>query len=202
MELSELKNFDYLMMIIAGASVYFGWKAGFIESFISFFAWAGSAVIVAESYEYVYLLVNGYIPSSLISGFIASFVFYVALVILILYFGARVSKSVAKFGGGPIDKITGAVFGVLRGVLIAIALFWVCYISSYTLNDQKMPVWLSAAKSYKVLKLGSDSLSAAVASEEEREKMLKLIINKTKDSEKEVKASIDKSITKYNKEDS
>jgi membrane protein required for colicin V production len=197
MELSDLKNFDYIIMIIIAASVYFGWKAGFIESFISFFAWAGSAIIVFDNYSNAYSLVNGYIASKIISGFIASFVFYVILVMLTLYLGVKLSEATSKFGGGTIDKISGCVFGVIRGALIAIAVFWVCYISYYVLNDQKMPKWLSEAKSYKVLRLGSDFLSNVMSSEEERSKMLKAIKKKTKDSEEEVKGNIETRVNDF-----
>ena len=189
MELSELKNFDYLILAILAASTYFGWKSGFIKSFISFFAWVGSAIIVKDSYTYVYEHIHKYIPSELICGFIASFVFYVALVIIILYYGERVSKATSKVGGGAIDQITGAVFGVARGALIALAIFWLCYISFFTLDNEKLPKWLSEAKSYKALKLGSDSVVSVIVSEEERKKILKNIMHKAKESEKEAKKS-------------
>lgn len=190
MEISELKNFDYIIIAIIAASIYFGWKSGFIEAFINFFAWAGSAVIVGDNYYAVFSFINYYITNKFISGFIASFVFYVVLVILILYLGTRLSKATSKFGGGAVDKVCGAVFGFFRASLIAIALFWVIYISYFTLNNQKIPDFLAKAKSYKVLKLGADFLVSSFASEEERKKILDLVIKKTKDSEKEIKNSI------------
>lgn len=196
MELSALKNFDYLILAILAASTYFGWKSGFIKSFISFFAWVGSAIIVKDSYTYVYGHLHKYIPSELISGFIASFVFYVALVIIILYYGERVSKATSSVGGGAIDQFTGAAFGAIRGALIALAVFWLCYISFYTLDNEKLPKWLSEARSYKVLKLGSDSVVSVIISEEERKKMLKNIMDKAKESEKEVKKNGDSVIDK------
>lgn len=190
MELSELQNFDYIMMILIGISVYFGWKNGFIESFISFFAWAGSALIVFDNYLYVYSIVNSYISNKIISGIIASLLFYIALVIIIIYLGTKISKITSSFGGGTIDKIAGFVFGFLRGALAAIAIFWVCYIASITLNNKDIPKWLGKAKSYKVLKLGADSLADVIASPEAREKMLRSITQKTKDSEKEVRKKV------------
>jgi uncharacterized membrane protein required for colicin V production len=190
MELSELQNFDYIIMILIAVSIYFGWKTGFIESFISFFAWAGSAIIVADNYLYVYTIVNGYISSKFISGLIASLVFYIALVIVIIYLGTKISKITASFGGGTIDKIAGFIFGALRGAIAAIAIFWVCYITSITLNNKEIPKWLGKAKSYKALKLGADSIADVVTSPEEREKMLRSITQKTKDSEKEVRKKV------------
>lgn len=190
MEISELRNFDYIIIFVLMASVYFGWKNGFIESFINFFAWAGSAVIVADNYLTVFTFVNSYITNKFISGFIASFVFYVLLVIVILYFGTRLSKATSKFGGGSVDKVCGVLFGFLRGMLISIAIFWSIYVSYFTLNNKKLPEFLSGAKSYKILKLGADFLVSSMASEEYREKMLNSIMQKAKDSEKDIKNSV------------
>jgi|GEM_PF-5774688 len=190
MELSELQNFDYLIIILLAISTYFGWKAGFIESFISFFAWAGAAIIVADNYLYVYSVVNTYISSKFISGLISSLVFYIILVIIIIYLGEKISKITSGFGGGTIDKITGLIFGLFRGSLAAIAIFWVCYIASITLNNKDIPRWLGKAQSYKVLKLGSDSIADIFSSPEARVKMLRSVIQKTKNSEKEVRNKV------------
>ncbi len=61
----------------------------------------------------------------------------------------------------------------------------------FTLNEQKLPKWFVEAKSYKLLKIGSDSLLSLITSEEERQKLLNLIKQKTNKLEDEVKKGID-----------
>ena len=191
MELVDFKNFDYIVLAIIFFSAYLGWRKGFIESFIDFFAWIGSALIVADNYQLVFGLVNNYVPSAFISGFIASFCFYILLVITISFIGVKAMKLTSKFCGGTVDKLIGAVFGVLRGVLVVLTMFWSCYMALYA-YDQELPEWFIKAKGYKILKISSDSLFSIVASEEERIKLLNMIEKKTNKLEEEVKSNMQK----------
>ena len=86
MDLSELRNLDYLVLIIIAISVYFAYHKGFIESFVDFFAWVGSAFLVFDNYNLIFDFLNAYIPSKLICGIAASLGVYVAMVILISMF--------------------------------------------------------------------------------------------------------------------
>jgi len=189
MDFSNLHNFDYFIILVIGLSIYGGWKNGLLSSFIAFFAWIGSIVIVADGYDYVYNLVESIIHSKFISAFIASIGLYIILVILFNKLGERVSKIMSKFGGSKTDKITGAFFGALVGGIISCTIFWGCYMSLYTLNDQKFPKWFVDAKSYKVLKLGSDSLLGIAFSEEDRHKLLNIFKKKSNKLEEELKKS-------------
>ena len=81
MGLSELQNFDYLVIAMLLSSIYVGWRNGLIVSLIAFFAWIGSAIIVFDSYESLFNIITPYIHSKFISGFIASIGFYIILVI-------------------------------------------------------------------------------------------------------------------------
>lgn len=197
MYFSDLQNFDYLMIFLLLLSTYVGWKNGLICSFIAFFSWVGSAIIVFDSYEYLFSIVNEYIHSKFISGFISSVVFYIVLVIIFSLLGEKISKLTSKFAGSQTDKITGAVFGSFCGAVIACTIFWCCYMVLYTLNDQKLPNWFSKAKSYKILKIGSDSLMGVAFSEEERKKILNAIKYKSNKLEDEVKSNVDQKQKDY-----
>ncbi|MEK6733848.1 MAG: CvpA family protein [Pseudomonadota bacterium] len=190
MEISSFLIFDYVIFVILGLSIYIGWRNGLIRSFIAFFAWFGSIIIVIDNYSWLYSLVNEKIHSKFISGFIASIGFYIILVIGFSLLGDKISKTAEKFGGSTTDKITGGVFGSICGALMACFIFWVIYISFFTLNDQKLPEWLSKAKTYKVLKLSSDTVTDIISSEEERKKLLDMIKNKGHSLENEVKKNI------------
>ena len=192
MYFSDLQNFDYLMIFLLLLSTYAGWKNGLIISFIGFFSWIGSAIIVFDSYEALFAIVNEYIHSKFISGFISSVVFYIVLVIVFSLIGEKISKITSKFAGSKTDKITGAIFGSFCGAVVACTIFWSCYMVLYTLNDQKLPDWFAKAKGYKVLKIGSDSLMGVAFSEEERKKILNAIKYKSNKLENEVKSNVKK----------
>jgi membrane protein required for colicin V production len=188
MELSELQNFDYFIILIVLVSSYFGLKKGFVESFVDFFAWVGSAVIVFDSYEALYKLINSYVPSTFISASIASIGVYAALVISISMFGVRVIKFCSQFTGSNLDKFIGTVFGAIRGFLVGVAIFWSISVILLAINGKdKIPDWFIKAKTYKVLKISSDSLTEALSSEEGRRKFFQNIEKKSDELNDEIK---------------
>lgn len=188
--LTDLQNFDYIIIAILLSSIYIGWRNGLIVSLIAFFAWIGSAIIVFDSYEFLFKILNNYIHSKFISGFLASIGFYILLVIGFSLIGNKISKITEKFGGSTTDKVTGATFGGFVGFLMSCIIFWCCYMALFTLNDQKFPDWFSKAKSYKALKISSDAVMGVAFSNEERAKFLNLIKKKSNKLEDEVKENI------------
>jgi membrane protein required for colicin V production len=187
MELSELKNLDYFMAIIVLASSYFACKKGFIESFLDFTAWVGSAIIVLDAYDFTYNLLNEYIPSKFICAFISSVGLYIALVIGISFLCLKFLKLVSSFVGGNTDKFLGVIFGAVRGFLIASLIFWSLYMALFAINDKSFPDWFTKAKSYKILKMSSDAIVEALTSKDQRLNMLKTIERKSNSLEKEMK---------------
>ena len=186
MDVSELKNFDYFILAIICASSYFGCKKGFVESFIDFFAWVGSAVIVLDSFEFTSKFLNEYIPSAFICNFIASVGLYIVLVVLISLLGVKIIKLASQFSGSTADKFLGTVFGALRGFLIAVAVFGSIYMVLLAVNGNKkkdLPIWMTKAKGYNVLENSYNGLFSALTSEEDRKNIFKSLEKKSNDLE-------------------
>lgn len=204
MEISELQVFDYLIIVIIALSAYLSWKKGFIESFIDLFAWVGSAFIVADNYSKVFNFFSKIIPSNFICIFIASFCFYILLVILFYLLGDKIVKWTSKFGSTIADKIAGGFFGVFRGVLISMVVLWCTYTLLYAVNDKKMPDWLAKSQTYKPLKMAADSTVDLITSEKERKKLFEIIKKKSNKLEDELKANAKKtsrSVSEYSNDD-
>lgn len=200
MEISDLQIFDYIILTIIAGGGYLGWKNGLIQTFIVFFAWVGSAIIAFDNYDLIHNLLSSYINSKFISAFMASIGVYIILVVLFSMLGEKLSRKASKFGGGVTDQITGVVFGFVCGCVIACSVFWVSYVSFYTLNDKKLPEWLAKAKTYKPLKIGSDTLVSIIASEEERAKLMNLMRSKSSKLEEEVKNNIKQESENFSKQ--
>lgn len=186
----DLQMFDYIILSIFGLSIYVGWKNGFIKSLIAFFAWFGSIIIVADNYETAFNFVQTFVNSKFISSFIASIGFYVVLVIIFSLLGESISKKTSKFSGSTTDKVTGGAFGAFCGLLAVCTIFWCCYMTLMTLNDQKFPKWFAESKTYKPLKLSSEFMVDFITSPEQRHKLLNLLKKKSNSLEEEVKKNL------------
>ena len=60
----------------------------------------------------------------------------------------------------------------------------------YAVNDQKMPEWMTNAKLYKPLKMGSDELVDVLTSAEKRENLLKAIAKKSSSLEQDANKDV------------
>ncbi|MGB4191021.1 MAG: CvpA family protein [Rickettsiales bacterium] len=192
MDISEFRNLDYIVLVIILISAYFGSKKGFIESFLDFFAWVGSAFIVMDNYNLIFDFINDYIPSKFISACVASIGMYVLLVVLISMLGTRVLKFTSTFVGSPLDKFIGFIFGAARGIFVALLLFWSLYMVVYAVNDQKFPEWMIKAQLYKPLKMGADGVVDLISSEDERKNLMQMIAKKSNKLEAEVNSDTKK----------
>ncbi len=116
--------FDIAVLVVIALSALLGWWRGFMYELFSLLGWI-AAYIVARTFSDQAL---PYVPEALGAESVrsaASFaVLFVATLIVCGILAWLLSK-LAKFAGlGGIDGKFGAMFGVARGVLVALALVW------------------------------------------------------------------------------
>ncbi len=132
--------FDFAVIAIIALSALLGWWRGFMYELFSLIGWI-AAYVVARTFS---SLVLPYIPEAVGTENIRSAVAFAALFIVTLIVGAIAAwllARLAKFAGlGGMDGKFGAMFGVVRGILIVLALVW---LGGLTVLPQK-PWWRDA----------------------------------------------------------
>lgn len=113
---------DYLLAIIIGASVISGFIAGFarvgigtVAAFVGMFAGFWCYGIVGQHFI-------DYVSSPAIANLIGFFLIFLAIVTLGAVLGKILATVFKWIGLSWLDRLLGAGFGVVRGVLVAIAL--------------------------------------------------------------------------------
>ncbi len=116
--------FDFAVIVIIALSVLLGWWRGFMYELLSLIGWV-VAYIVAVTFTGQ---ASPYIPESVGAEGVRSGVAFAALFVATLVvsgIAAWLLAKLAKFAGlAGIDGKFGAMFGVLRGVLVVLALVW------------------------------------------------------------------------------
>lgn len=116
--------FDFAVIAIIALSVLLGWWRGFMYELLSLIGWV-VAYIVAVTFSAQAL---PYIPESVGGEGIRSGIAFAALFVATLVVSGIVAwllAKLAKFAGlDGIDGKFGAMFGVVRGVLVVLALVW------------------------------------------------------------------------------
>lgn len=135
--------FDYAVMAIIVLSALVGWWRGFMYELFSLIGWL-AAYIVARTYS---AHVLPYVPEAVGAENIRAAAAFAALFIVTLIVGALFAwflARLAKFAGlAGMDSKFGAIFGMLRGMLVVIALVW---LGGLTVLPQK-PFWRDALSS-------------------------------------------------------
>jgi len=113
-----MTGFDYAVLAIVGVSVLLSIMRGFVREVLALISWV-AAFIVARLYalELVPMLPEA-IPSEELKMLAAFLIVFLMTLLLCSLLAIALSHIFKKVGLGWIDRGLGAVFGVLRGVLV------------------------------------------------------------------------------------
>lgn len=138
-----MTSFDYAVIAIIVLSAAVGWWRGFMYELFSLIGWLG-AYIVARTYSADVL---PYVPPAVAAENMRSAAAFAALFITTLIVAALFAWSLARLakyaGLSGMDGKFGAIFGMLRGGLVVIALVWVGGLTDLP----KQPFWRDALTS-------------------------------------------------------
>ncbi len=138
-----MTSFDYAVIAIIVLSAVVGWWRGFLYELFSLIGWL-AAYIVASTFS---AQMMPHVPMEVGADNVRSAAAFAALFIATLIVGALFAwflARLAKYAGlSGMDGKFGAIFGMLRGGLVVIALVW---LAGLTDLPQK-PFWRDALSS-------------------------------------------------------
>lgn len=113
-----MTGFDYAVLTIIGVSLLLSIMRGFVREVLALTSWV-VAFVVARLYavELMPLLPDA-IPGEALKMLAAFLILFLATLLLCSLLAIALSQVFKKVGLGWLDRGLGAIFGVLRGVLI------------------------------------------------------------------------------------
>ena len=154
-----MTGFDIALLILVGLGAITGFARGFVQEVLALAAW------------FVGLLAIRYLHTDLAEGLApyvgtpsGAAVLAFALLLLVPY---AVVKLVARAMGeasrnsvlGPIDRILGGGFGILKGLIIAVMAFSVMVLAFDTVwGVGGRPDWITQSRSYPFVNAASEEL--------------------------------------------
>jgi membrane protein required for colicin V production len=155
-----LTMLDIVVLLLVGAGLVFGFLRGFVAEVLSLFAWILAIVALRYFYEPVERLLTG--PIGTESGAAAlAFVLVFGLVFLggklaSRRLGTRVRQSVV----GPVDRVLGAGFGALKGLIWATLLYLLLSLVYDTIwgRAAARPEWISESRTYHLLESSGETI--------------------------------------------
>src|SRR3954468_8608357 len=153
-----LTALDIVVILLIGAGALFGWLRGFVCEVLSLLAWFLAIVALRYLYGPVHDLLVGPVGTG---ASVLAFVLVFGLVFLggklaSRRLGARVRQSVV----GPVDRVLGAGFGALKGLIGATLLFLGVNLVYDTIWGRAAirPAWMTQSRTYPLLQSSSATM--------------------------------------------
>ena len=148
-----LTALDIITLLLVGGGLLFGFIRGFVFEVLSLAAWVAGIVALRFLHEPVARALQG--PVGTVSG---TSVLAFALIFGIVFIGGKLISR--RIGGatrrsvvGPIDRILGAGFGALKGLIGATLLYLAGTLVYDTLYGRaaERPAWMTDSRSWPLL---------------------------------------------------
>jgi len=132
--------FDYAVLAIVGVSVILSIWRGAVREVLAIAAWI-AAFFAGQAYA---ASIAAFLPEAvenpslrLLGGFVIVFLVVLVLAALIAVVASKLIRSI---GLGPFDRGLGAIFGLVRGILVVLTLVLLCGLT----GAPKFPAWREA----------------------------------------------------------
>ncbi|ODT76570.1 MAG: hypothetical protein ABS76_30570 [Pelagibacterium sp. SCN 64-44] len=149
-----LTAFDVGVGVLVLISAILATARGLTREVLSLATWAGSAAIAVYMWQYHPDIARQYIAEPVVADIATVVVTFIVALIVLHLLTMRIADFVVDSRIGPIDRTLGFVFGVLRGILIAI----VITIFGLWLLPNNLPDWAANAQTLPHLRNMGDTL--------------------------------------------
>ena len=149
-----LTAFDVGVGILVLISAILATARGLTREVLSLATWAGSAAIAAYMYFNHTDFARSLIAEPIVADIATVLVSFIVALIILHLITMWIADLVVDSKIGPLDRTLGFIFGIVRGVLIAV----VVVIFGVWLLSPNIPTWAAESKSLPILQDFGDSL--------------------------------------------
>jgi membrane protein required for colicin V production len=154
--IQDLTSFDWFLVVIAFISAFMAFRRGFIKVLFSFAGLIFGILIASWNYAQLARIFHRWITSPVAAQVVAFFVMLFAVTLVFSLAANLVRRTVSAVGLGFFDLLLGGMFGLLRGVLLGVAIMMA--ISAFAPNSS----WLKNSRLAPYFLAGSHAVSFVV----------------------------------------
>jgi membrane protein required for colicin V production len=127
--------FDYVLLFVLTCSTLIGIMRGLVKELLSLVGWI-VALVVANAYgSALALLLPDFIPGQATRLIVAFVALFIGVRLLIMLLAMALDSIIAATGLTLADRGLGAVFGLLRGAVIALVAVTLCGMTALPQQD-------------------------------------------------------------------
>ena len=148
---------DLAVIAIVLISALLSMLRGFSREVLAIASWAAAAAAAYFFYPLVVPYLTPYIHKDIIAQASAAAIVFFATLILVSLITVRLSDAILDSKIGALDRTLGFLFGVVRGVLLAVVAF---AIFNWLVSEKQQPEWVRTAKTRPLLTDAADKIVA------------------------------------------
>jgi membrane protein required for colicin V production len=155
---------DIIVLFLLGSGAIFGFMRGFVQEALSLIAW----IMIIAAVRMFHAPATAVLSEPIGTDSGAAVLAFFAIVIVTYALGKWISKSIGKKSRksklGPIDRVLGFGFGMLKGLIMATLLFLIIVMGFETLFGPKepRPEWMVKSRTYPLLNASGVAMSEFV----------------------------------------
>ena len=165
-----MTGLDIIVLVLVVVGAVGGFLRGFVQEILSLAAWVLALFAIHQLHTPITAWLLDYVETPSGAAVLAS-----AMLLLIPYAGmkliaGRLGQASRNSLLGPVDRVLGLGFGVIKGVIIAVLAFSVLVLGYDTVwGVAGRPTWMTTARSYPFINAAADALVVMI---QERRKEL------------------------------
>ena len=150
---------DIIVVILVGGGAFFGFRRGFVHELLSLSAWFAGVVALKALHTPVTEFLDTSVGTQTGAAALAFALIFGLTFIIVKLLATRLGNATRASVVGPVDRILGAGFGLLKGLIGATLIFLVANLVTDTAyGDAARPEWLTASRTYPLLNASSRAL--------------------------------------------
>jgi membrane protein required for colicin V production len=155
---------DIIVLFLLGSGAVFGFMRGFVQEALSLIAW----LLIIAAVRIFHGPATSALSEAVGTESGAAALAFLAIVIVIFALGKWISNSIGKKSRksvlGPIDRVLGFGFGMLKGLIFSTLIFLLLVMGYETLfgDKEQRPDWMTKSRTYPLLNASGDAMSEFV----------------------------------------
>ena len=150
---------DPIVIAVIFISASYAAYKGFVSETLSIFAWAAAAFATLFFGPKLAPMTRGLVGTPWLGVLIGYALIFLVVLIPLSFMSFRFADSVKRSAVGTLDRVLGAVFGIVRGLAI-IGLAYIAF--SYVVSVKAQPDWIAKAKTLSIIQGSAEVLLSLV----------------------------------------
>ncbi|MBO6503735.1 MAG: CvpA family protein [Kordiimonadaceae bacterium] len=158
MDTTALTAFDIAVLLVVGVSVVMAFSKGFATVALSLLAWVATILAVVFAGELITPYLRPYVEPEWLADTLTYAGLFIGGLFILKWLASLIGGAIKNSPVGFLDRSLGALFGLLRGMVLVSAL----YFGFTKLVPGDEPSWVQNAQTRPLVAWGSEMLASVV----------------------------------------